>query len=405
MKIYGKSLTEIFNSLPWPYKIVVAAGSLFIVFIMLYLPTLLLKAGLKAPAAEPLQISSSRQTVLGVFDPSVAYDPKTKTAWMAYAAEEKSQNDPNGKLVHVRIASADADTRECKNWSQAAGGFEGKPDDILAPDGQTVFRSGEWRVETPAIVYDPDDRGREWKLYAYKYFWAKDPVQTLKVAQHYGAIVYKYAADPAGNWSPEQWLFSPAPDYPPAPYEQMILLHLNRLNPGLQDVVTYSRPSVVYKGGALVMTLSAFTGGNAPDRVIMVVSRDHGNSWLYLGAPLQQSDLAAIGPYTRLAGATLIEQGGEVYLAAVLGDDLHTGQGTFIFGFDDFSRGLLRRDPKTGAPVLLRRVPLNSKAPGPMGGGFAAYNDACPFGLLTGEQTLGASSFQIFKTYKTPVKK
>jgi hypothetical protein len=40
-----------------------------------------------------------------------------------------------------------------------------------------------------------------------------------------------------------------------------------------------------------------------------------------------------------------------------------------------------------------------------MGGGFAAYTDSCPFGMLTGEQTSGASSFQIFKTYKKPVMK
>ena len=405
MKIYGQSFGDIFDSLPWQYKIVVAVGSVFILFVLVYIPAQLLRAGIKPPAVEPLQISSSRQPAAGVFDPSLAYDPRTQTAWMAYTSEEASQNNVGGKLLHVRIAKTSAGPGECKKWSQAGGGFEGKPDDLMAPDGQTVFRSGAWRVETPTLVYDPDDPGREWKLYAYKYFWAQDPEQTLAVAQHYGVIAYKYATDPAKEWSAEQWLFSPAPDYPPEPYEQMILLHLNRLDKSLQNVVAYSRPSAVYKDGALVMTLSAFTEGSTPDRVIMIVSRDHGDSWLYVGAPLQKFDLSGMGAYTRLAGATLIEEGGKVYLAAVLGDVTKPGLGTFIFGFADLSRGILHRDSKTGAPAVLRQLPLHSKDSGTLGGGFAAYTEACPFGLLTAEQTRGAASFQIFKTYKKPVEK
>jgi len=401
VKIYGQGFREIFGKLSWPYKIVVAVGAVFILFVLIYVPAQIFSVNAKPPEAEPLRVSSLRQAASGILDPALAYDPKTKTVWMAYTAEEASQKDAGESLLHARIANTNGG--DCKNWSQAEGGFEAKPDDILAPDGQTAFRTGAWRVETPAIVHDPDDRGREWKLYAYKYFWPRDSAQRLAVALHYGMIVYKYSADPAQGWSAEQWLFSPAPDYPPPPYEQMILLHLNRLHPSLRDVATYSRPSVVYKDGALVMILSAFTKGAAPDRVIMIVSRDHGNSWLYVGAPLRKSDLAAIGPYTNLAGATLIEQEGKVYLAAVLGDDYRGGSGTFIFGFDDLAKGVLHRDPKTGAPVLLGQLPLHGAEPGPMGGGFAAYTDACPFGLLTSEQSLGAANFQIFKTYKKPV--
>jgi hypothetical protein len=390
--------------LPWQYKIVVAAGSAFILFTLVYIPKQLLSAGLKPPTVEALRISSVYPAI-GVFDPSLAYNSKTNAVWMAYAAEEKSQKDPSGKLPNVRLASSRAGDAGCKNWSQIKGGFEAKPDDLMAPDGQTVFRSGAWRVETPTIVYDPDDPGREWKLYAYRYFWAQGQEQTMGIAQHYGVVVYKYASDPAKEWSPEQWLFSPAPDYPPPPYEQMVLLHLNSLDPSLQDVVTYSRPSVIYKDGALVMTLSVFTTDSTPDRIIMVISRDHGNSWIYAGSPLRQSDLAGIGNYTKLSGAALIEERGQVYLAAVLGDQAQSGRGTFIFGFEDVARGLLRRDSKTGAPAVLRQLPLNAKEPGPIGGGFAAYTAACPFGLLTAEQTRGAASFQIFKTYKLPVAK
>jgi hypothetical protein len=139
-----------------------------------------------------------------------------------------------------------------------------------------------------------------------------------------------------------------------------------------------------------------------PDRVIMIVSLDHGSSWRYVGAPLRAADFSGVrGGYTKFSGATLIEQAGQVYLAAVLGDEKRRGEGTFIFGFDDFAKGILHRDSK-GAPALLHQIPLQSPQPGPLGGGFAAYTDACPFGLLTGEQASGAG-FQIFKTYQKPM--
>ncbi|MBI3441716.1 MAG: hypothetical protein HY052_07975 [Proteobacteria bacterium] len=402
MKIYGQNLLDVLKWLPWQYKVVVAAGCVFILLTVVYIPAQLFGGIAKPPAVAPIRIQAAHQEVSRVLDPSLAYDPATRSAWLAYVTQE-SVRDRGGDLFRVRLAKAS--DKSCQSWAQTEGGFEVKPDEILAPDGQTVFRKGAWRVETPTLVHDPDDPGREWKLYAYRYFWARDPNQPLAVAQHYGMIVYKSASDPAREWSPEQWLFSPGIDYPPPPYEQMVRLKLNQLNPELHDVVTYSRPSVLYKDGVLVMTLSAFTEGALPDRIVMVASRDHGHSWSYVGTPLRAADVPAIGPYTTLAGATLVEQEGQVYLAAVLGDAQHKGTGTFIFRFDDVARGLLRRSSATGAPVLVHHIALQGTQPGPLGGGFAAYMDACPTGVLTGEQSASAIHFQIFKTYQKPVEK
>ena len=396
--------------MPWQYKIVVVASSFFIMFVIIYIPLTIIK--LRSVPKE-LAIESLRfiggQKPPGMLDPSLAYDPQNEKIWMAYTAEEKSSEpstDPgqSGKTLNVRLASSQPEAA-CRRWRQASVAFDGKNDNIFAPDGQTVLRSGTWRIETPALVYDPDDPGREWKLYAYKYFWANDPKSVMQVAQHYGMIVYKYAADPDKEWSPEQWLFSPSPNYPPPPYDSLILLNLNRLDPALQNVVAYARPSVVYKDGALVMTLSAFTGDMTPDRIIMIVSLDHGNSWRYVGTVLQQSDLSGLGAYTRLAGATLIEQGSQVYLAAALGNEQQRGQGTFIFGFDDFGKGLLLRDPKTGALSLLHQIPLPKPGAGSIGGGAAAYSDACASGIMITEQTGNNGNFDIYHTGIKPIEK
>ncbi|MCK4945241.1 MAG: exo-alpha-sialidase [Alphaproteobacteria bacterium] len=403
MKIYGQSLREIFDKLPWTYKIVVTVSCFFILFVMIYAPSVLLSPIKKAKKdiVKNLSISGASKKVEGIFDPSISYDRKSRKVWMAYTVKDKLRSQSGGMLVHVRLASSLIE-KNCKSWVQVNGGFEGKSDDILGANGQTVFRSGTWRVETPTLVHDPEDKGREWKLYAYKYFWDNDPTHALQLARRYGMIVYKYATDPAESWSTEQWLFSPAYGQLPPPYGQMAMIHLNDLNESLKNVEVYSRPSVIIRDGMLVMTLSAFTKGTSPDRIIMIVSGDHGKSWKYIGTPLRVSDLEGIEPYTRLSGASLIEQDGVVYLAAVLGDAQQHGKGTFIFSFDDFKKGHLKRDPKTGVPSVLRHVPLYKPESVPIGGGFAAYSDVCPFGLLTSEQIPGTEKFRLLKTYENP---
>jgi hypothetical protein len=287
------------------------------------------------------------------------------------------------------------------------------------------LRSGTWRAETPTIVYDPDDRGREWKLFAYKYFWTGDPADAMEVAHRFGVIAYKYTSDLNKDWSTEQWLFSPAPGSPPAPYGQMVLLQLSRLDPSLQNIASYARPSAVYKNGTLVLTLSAFTKGElepehkdgympphmqalTPDQIIMIASSDHGNSWRYVGTVLQKSDLPGMAkkgalPFTQIAGATLLEQNGQVYLAASLGNEQQRGAGTFILGFDNFFSGTLRRDPETGKPLILNEIPLK-KVSGAVGGGMAAYNDACgKNGVLQTQQVGTTLHFQINKTLIKPI--
>ena len=409
MKIHGQSIGSLLRLLPWQYKIVVGCGTLFIIYTAIYIPYVFLYLHLKqAVLASTPVVASGAVSPLGMLDPSLVTDGQTKKVWMAFTSQENLAYGATGatrELMAVRMAMAKPDKR-CQSWDiWPAGGFDAKNDDIIAPDGQTVLRTGAWRIETPGLVYDPDDKGREWKLFAYKYFWANDQKDVMSVARHYGVIVYKYASDPTKDWSTEQWLFSPAPGYPPPPYQQTVLLHLNMLDPSLKDVTSYSRPSVIYKEGKLIMTLSAFTEGVTPDRVIMIASLDHGNSWRYLGTVLTQADAAAIDPTGHLEGATLVEQEGEVYLAAVLGTPLQRGVGTFIFSFDNFSKGLLQRDPATGVPALVRQVPLQGGNTGVFGGGSAAYNEGCDSGMLITAQDGQAERFKIYRTGFKPVKR
>ena len=192
---------------------------------------------------------------------------------------------------------------------------------------------------------------------------------------------------------------SPAPDYPPPPYQDMVLHHINTLHDSLKDVRMYSRPSVVYIDKALVMSLSAFTDKETPDRVVMLASFDHGRHWKYMGTPLRAEDVTKIGPYTRFGGASLLVSGEQLYLAAVLGDDETGGGGTFIFTFHDAASGQLMRDDDS-VPVLHKTIPLSSEKVTTVGGGYAAWSDDCESGVVTAEYSGIKNRFLLFDTHE-----
>ena len=249
------------------------------------------------------------------------------------------------------------------------------------------------------MVFDPDDPGREWKVFAYKYLWTPDG--NFTATRRYSGIISAWAGTPGQAWENEGITFAAAPGYPPPPYDEHARVRLNELDPSLADVTLYARPSAVYAQGALLMTLSAYAGQETPDRIVMIVSLDHGKTWQYVGTPLRLADLAALGPYTRLGGASLLMQGGKAYLAAVFGDAQTAGLGTHIFAFDDVSKGALKRDA-AGKPQVVRVLPRFSAAPTAIGGGYAAYTDNCFGEMLTGEHSGLRRMFQIFKTGVKP---
>ena len=395
MKIHGKTFKEIFSELPWSYKIIVSVAPPFILLTFFYLSYVLINFGHKEFLVEPIRFTSDFGKV-GMIDPSLSFDGKGFVA-LVFTVLPKVSSPEAPVQTSVKLTRA---TPPCRQWNIVTDVFSSKS----RGEEETEFLpSGTWRVETPSIVYDPDDPGREWKIYAYKYYWADGIPDSVDVARRTSVIVAKYSSDLSKGWSVEEWLFSPSPNVPPAPYGQFVQQHINALDESLQDVTAYARPSVLYEGGVLLMSLSAFTDGDKPDRVVLLVSLDHGRNWQYVGTPLRREDMAKIGPYTTLAGASLLKEKGQIYLAAVPGDAAKGGLGTLIFPFDNVSKAMLKRDDKKDAPVVLTRVPLSSEKPSAVGGGFAAYADACgENGILASELSGITGSFQIFKTYQKP---
>lgn len=390
MRIYGKTFSEIYADLPLPYKIIVVACISYNIFVAVHLISDWLEP--EPPKTGEPVIIASLDTSSGVLDPSLVLDPAKKSSVIALTKIEQSGTG-------IWLVNADG---ACKNWTAAPEPlFSVRGDELFAPNGEDVLATGVWRYETPSLVYDADDKNQPWKVFAYKYFWSD--TQNLSLARRYSIIVSKTAPTSSGPWSAEKWLFSAAPDYPPVPYQDMIGTHLNTLSPELADVSFYARPSVLYQNGVLLMTLSAFKKSDTADRIVLLVSTDHGQSWGYVGTLLTEQDVPKMGPYTRLSGASLVRQDDEIYLAAVLGDDARKGLGTFILGFENPAKALLKKDPTSQAPAILKFHPRNSIQPTMAGGGYATYNDACEEGMFVAEVSGVKNSFQIFKTYHKPV--
>jgi hypothetical protein len=399
MKIYGKTFGQVFEMLPWAYKAVVVLGLSFLLFIFVHMAGIAWRGKDAGKGALVVGRLDNQQSM---YDPSLAAAPEVKGTqgqiFLAFTNLRTIDASTGTVAPSILLARAPAN---CGGFSFDSFAFQAKPDDIVAPDNTTTLASGLWQYETPSIVYDGGDTGREWKIYAYKYFWATP--RNLPVTARYGGIVRRHAAASTGalEWSDEEWVMAPAKGYPPPPYEGQARILLNTLSPALADVRFYARPSVVVEGKVTLMALSAFTGAVTPDRTVLFASFDHGQSWKYVGTPMTAKDARGLG-YKIYRGATLLMQDNKLYLAAVFGDDKVDGLGTFIFPFTNIDKAEIRRDAD-GSPALLKHIPRQSEAPVDAGGGgFATFSPACGFGILTGEMSGLRNLFQLFMTLEWP---
>lgn len=414
MQINGKSLTEILTEMPWPFKIVVISGLVFILYACYHARIVYIQFKNATAPKEVAQVKPRNfpHYDQGLFDPSIASDGKEVA--LSYTTLTSRGAETTERSTAIRVMNA---TPPCKNWQLVSeigagvggsgnqeAGFIPTQDEMIGPDSITPLGKGTWRIETSSIVHDPDDKGRPWKLYAYKYIWLDQDagLSRPEIARLYGFIVFKHAPALTGPWSAEEWLFSATPDAPPQPYSSMVQTRLNTLDPSLKDIYFYSRPSVAYADGVLFMTLSAFIRSRPTvDRVILLASLDHGKTWNYMGTPLTHDTVAKMENHTSLGGGGLFKQGKKLYFWAVAGNEKLTAQGTLVMEFANVGKGLLKTDDK-GLPLVSKEIKLQSPAPGKVGGGYAAYSEACKAGVITSEFSALNNTWHLVPTEQKP---
>ena len=331
--------------------------------------------------------------VSGFYDPSVQYDQDGKTGWLVYSSVT-GQERPAGPYVHTHLAKS---LDHGASW-QFVKAINASSDGLLRmPDGQSL--RGVWRYEVPSLVYTPDDAGKEWKLFVHRYFW--NPKNDRMFA--YGWIAFRWASDPAGTWSEEVPLFG-AGRFPLAPYHAT-QVDLNTFDPSLRDVVAYSEPGALYQDSRIYLSLTA-ARRNGPGQLILIVSADQGKSWSFVSTLATRADAEVFG-YDYLDGSSLVEENGRVFLLAVPGSRRLMHDGTWIFEFDNFAEGRLRRGSDGKLAVYQRIRPQAAILSGPGAGQSAYHRFNTGGGIIFPQfnQRAYPEMFQLFNTHQAVVRR
>ncbi|MCI0748940.1 MAG: glycoside hydrolase [Nevskiales bacterium] len=326
----------------------------------------------------------------GLYDPSLEYDRAGKVGWLAYSAIRNGgqYGFPVGPYIHTHLArTADGG----RTWRFVGAANRSGDEAIPYVDG-TVLR-GVWRYEVPSLVHDPDDPGREWKLFTHRYFWT----EKYDRMPAYGWIAYRHASDPAGNWSEEVPLFGAGP-FPPPPYDQTVV-RLNALHPTLAKVVAYTEPGALYLDGVLYLSLTALSR-KGPERIILSASRDHGRTWEFLGTLVTRQDAKALG-YRNFDGSSLAREGDRTFLLVTPESKTTMHDGTLIVEFSDLKRAELKRTVSGTLNVhrhLRRQTAPVSKS---LGAGQSDYDQYNAHGGVVMPQADFRAAPQLFQLFST----
>ncbi len=202
---------------------------------------------------------------------------------------------------------------------------------------------GIWRHETPALVRDPDDVGKEWKLFWHKYF-VKPPYREQDRDFSQSWIAYRHAPHPEGPWSEEIRLFGSK--------GVSASVDINPMHPDLRNIAFYMEPGVLVDQGVLYVSLDTCTtrsglGDWRNRRIILVASTDHGQTWSYVGTLTDGDDARQFG-YVALTASSLVRDKDRLYLLLTPSGSLKkrnkAHDGTLVVPFQDIARAELERD-------------------------------------------------------------
>lgn len=322
----------------------------------------------------------------GIYDPTVEYKNDGE-GWLAYSAIEGNAQ-PAGPYIHTRIAQS---TDRGATW-RFVKTVNTSYDDTIEIVNQGA-QKGVWRYEVAALVYDPTDSGREWKLFFHRYFWTEKNDRLPA----YGWIGYRTASDPAGAWSDEIALFG-AGQFPPAPFKTQI--NLNNLHADLKNVVAYSEPGVMAINGAIYLSLTSITK-DGHDRIFLLRSDDHAKTWSYVAALLTQKEAEAFG-FRYFDGSSLAQEGAGFFLLASPMKEDPRHEGTMIFEFENIQRGTLKRDNAKNLIVRKHVLPDENVATN-RGAGQSEYDARNSAGGMIMPQFNSKSYPEVFGIYSTKV--
>ncbi len=372
-------LIETLKKLHWSQLLMVVCGTCFLFMSVIYVSKQVFFGDDGLYKTEGI---ANVKKYRGFFDPSIEFDDTGKEGYLAFTVLGPNPLEPSNPHSHIAVAK---ELRGGKNpWVRTTLAYEGNHGELASSTSNDAVAKGMWRFEMPSLVYDPDDKSGQWKLFAYRYFWNKD----IKLARKYGVIAMKKSNNPEKSWAKDDWTFGGSLQSPPAPYSSLVRIKVNQLHKDLADVAYVADPGAFELEGYLFLAMNAYTKDQPlhANRIIMLVSADHGTTWQYGGVLLNRDDIQKLGEYTVMGAPALIEYGKEMALLVSLGNQEVNAQGAFVLPIANIVKAALRRD-EDGAPIVHKYIPVESEAKSRLGGGQADFHEAYHKGtILMSEQ-------------------
>jgi len=322
----------------------------------------------------------------GIYDISIEYD-KQGIGWMAYSRVELP------KYVETHIAKSHD---RGKTWRYVMKVNPSK-------DGAHKQKRRVWRNETPTLLYDPtDSASRQWKLFSHRYP-AKPPYKKGSHLYAEGWIEYKVANIPQGPWSKPIRLFGSR--------ENNSRISINMLHPSLKDMQFYNEMGSIVIDGVIYLSLDTSPTANGlgkwkKRKIILIASKDHGQSWGYVGDLTNHNDAADLG-YLVLTGSSLVLEKNKIFLllspsgAKGLFKKNRSHDGTLVVEVLDIAKAKLKRGVK-GELVIKKWLKPTLES-----GGLSDYDEQNSAGGIifsqidTSVKSIKADFFQVFNTGKT----
>ena len=331
------------------------------------------------PATE---ITFANVGTIGIFDPSVTYDPNNMRLWMSYSHVEPSIyfNTDQHMGVGIRLAYSDDNGT---SWTDAGVVVSAFSDQTIGPLPSVnpalnipAGSNGTWQSEMSSLVYDANAPINErWKVIWIQYLKANG----VSYWVDYSWVAMKMAATPAdlasatpiklfsGKFIQDNGEVTGAPAYSPIAGPAQIALDTDITNaitgadPNELDMCVWAEPDLFADANGLHLAINCqYLSGGDPDTYIVLFSctdpcdMTQVSSWTYKGRVLTPTQANDIG-YKNYSAADLSTKNGVYYLIVTpVRDIVGAGgyDGCLVYQFDNFSDARLLQNMGSLVEVL-----------------------------------------------------
>lgn len=335
--------------------------------------------------------SSGGNEASGIFAPALLRSSGGDT-WLAYNGVNRySSAGVNFEDQSVNLARSSDGQAFTYNATLGVARNATVTDTGGAGNCSAVSCSGRWVYAAPWLIDDSGDpdSNRRYKLFAHRYFVA--PATQPQAFPALGAIVMWTAPAPTGAWSAETallgWNFTP-PELTPH-------RNVNSVHTDLADCLNLSEGSATVRNGNIEFVFSCTLDNTSPatQKVVMLRSADHANSFDYVATLLQPADAAAYSA-DYFSAAAVLPSAGNAPVLLVTPVSAGIMAGCVILPFADIQSGTLFRSGNN--PLSILRLPLRA---GRSGGSCGWDRGATGTGILISEfDTNAAQPFSILAT-------